>query len=163
MNSEETPTAAFVLSLIAGVLILAGGTASMMMGAFMSGWGVWGGMMGGGMMPWWSGFGLALGAVGIAIGVLVIIAALMLNSRPLQHVTWGTLILVLSIVSVVGGWGGFGIGLILGVIGGALAISWKPSPARLPPQPGARFCSQCGGELPAGAKFCPQCGKAASQ
>jgi hypothetical protein len=49
----------------------------------------------------------------------------MLYRNPLQKKAWGIIVLVLSIISIVTG-GGFIIGLILGVIGGALSLSWKP-------------------------------------
>jgi hypothetical protein len=55
----------------------------------------------------------------------VIIGAFMLNTRPLEHVTWGTLVLVFSAVSLISMRGWF-IGAVLGIIGGAFAISWKP-------------------------------------
>jgi Family of unknown function (DUF6114) len=51
----------------------------------------------------------------------------MLNSKPEEHSTWGTLILIFSVLSIFGGaMGGFGVGLILGLIGGVLALTWKP-------------------------------------
>jgi hypothetical protein len=125
----EKPTAAFVLSLVAGVLIALGGAVSSvfmgMMGLYSGGWR---GMMGGyGMMGWpvW-GFGVAFGITGLVVGVIVIIGAIMLDSRPQEHRTWGVIILVFSILSILGGMGGFGLGLILGIIGGALAIGWTP-------------------------------------
>ncbi|MFQ5998323.1 MAG: DUF6114 domain-containing protein, partial [Candidatus Bathyarchaeia archaeon] len=45
--------------------------------------------------------------------------------NPAQNKAWGVIILVLSIISIVIG-GGFAIGFILGIIGGALAIAWHP-------------------------------------
>lgn len=98
------------------------------------GTGIWGcgGMMGGyhGMMgnlgmP--SGFMGGLSVIGVISGILVIIGAIMLNASPVEHTAWGTIILVFSIISFLG-MGGFFIGAILGIIGGALAISWRPTP-----------------------------------
>ncbi len=61
-------------------------------------------------------------------GAIVIISAVILNSKPEQHSTWGTLIVIFSVLSVFGSaMGGFAIGLILGLIGGILAITWKPA------------------------------------
>ena len=52
----------------------------------------------------------------------------MLNNKPDQHSTWGILIIVFSVLSIFGSaMGGFGIGLILGLIGGILALTWKPT------------------------------------
>ncbi len=73
-----------------------------------------------------SGLGL-IGIVGIVFGLIVIVSAIMLNIRPEQHMTWGALIAVFSILSLFGGAGGFFVGLILGLIGGILAITWKPA------------------------------------
>ncbi len=134
MSSQVIPVAAFVLSLIGGVLILIGGIVSSMwfmyggygMGGMMGGFG---GMMGGyqGMM---GGFGVPFGfmgglwLIGLVAGTLVIIGALMLNARPAEHTAWGTIILVFSIISFIG-MGGFFIGAILGIAGGAMALSWR--------------------------------------
>ncbi|NIN53601.1 MAG: DUF4064 domain-containing protein [Nitrososphaeria archaeon] len=165
MKAEEKPTTAFILSLIAGILILLGGIVSLVFTAFMTRiFGGWPEMMRGmmrdewsGMMGWWAGLGAVLSIIGLASGVIVIYAAAMLNSKPEQHTAWGTLILVFSILSVVGAWAGFGVGLILGIVGGALALSWKPT--AIPPTPTARFCVHCGQSMPQDAGFCPHCGK----
>lgn len=168
LSIQEKPTTAFVLSLISGILILIGGVSSLVFTTLMVGtFGPAMGMMGPGMMwggwgwGWWSGLGIGLSIVGVAFGVIVTYSAIMLNSNPSQHATWGTLILVFSVLSFIGAWAGFGVGLILGIIGGALALSWKPAPATLPtpPQPAGRFCTQCGRAAPADAKFCSHCGK----
>lgn len=126
MTQQEKPTTAFILSLIAGVFIILGGGMMSMLGyGFMGmmsrygGFGGWNGMMG-------PGFGM-MRILGLVFGVIVIISALMLNSKPQEHTTWGTLILVFSVLSIFGSaMSGFGIGLILGIIGGILAITWKP-------------------------------------
>ena len=49
----------------------------------------------------------------------------MLRSRPVNRKMWGIIVVVFSIPSVLSG-GGFVIGFILGIIGGALALSAKP-------------------------------------
>jgi len=95
--------------------------------------GPWCGMMGGGGLwyswrPWlfMPMFSIGLGIFGLISGIIVVISSIMLNSEPENHVKWGTLILIFSVLSIFGGMGGYGIGLILGVIGGLLAITWKP-------------------------------------
>jgi len=146
MTAVEKPSIAFILSLIGGIFILLGGGAMAMMGSWRSsyysnygnygygmmggyGYGGWGGMMspGFGMMGGLGyGFGL-VGVLGLIFGAIVTISALMLNSKPQQHSTWGTLIIIFSVLSIFGSMmAGFGIGLILGLIGGILAITWKP-------------------------------------
>lgn len=135
MSETEKPTAAFILSLLGGIFILIGGGAMSMLGSLMGNYG-FGGMMGGygrwsGMMgPAFGMMGLAfgvMGLVGLVFGAIVIISAIMLNKKPQEHTTWGTLIIIFSAVSIfTGAMGGFGIGLILGLIGGILAVTWKP-------------------------------------
>jgi hypothetical protein len=130
MTNEERPTAAFILSLVAGVFIILGGGMMSLFGYGFMGMmgrnGSWGGMMGRGFGMMGFAFGM-MGFLGLIFGVIVIISALMLNSKPQEHTTWGTLILIFSVISIFGSaMGGFGIGLILGIIGGILAITWKP-------------------------------------
>lgn len=132
MTNVERPTAAFVLSLIGGIFILLGGGMMSMLGygfrGMMSSYGGWGYGM---MRPGFGMMGLAFGVMGIlglVFGVIVIISAIMLNSKPQEHTTWGTLIVIFSVLSIVGSaMGGFGIGLVLGLVGGVLAITWKPT------------------------------------
>jgi hypothetical protein len=132
VTNVERPTAAFVLSLIGGIFILLGGGMMSMLGyefrGMMSSYGGWGYGM---MKPSFGMMGLAFGAMGIlglVFGVIVIISAIMLNSKPQEHTTWGTLIVIFSVLSIVGSaMGGFGIGLVLGLVGGVLAITWKPT------------------------------------
>jgi len=136
MSTIEKPTAPFILSLIAGVLIIAGGGTGMMWAS--SGMPMYGGMMGGmmdGMMGGWQGMmgGMGFGGflsimtiLGVISGVIVLIGSVMLYSQPAQVQTWGTIILVFSIISLFG-MGGFFIGAVLGFVGGILAITWKPT------------------------------------
>jgi hypothetical protein len=138
MTEVERPTAAFVLSLIAGIFIVLGGGMRSMMGSFFGpyGYGIMGGYGGFGMMGYgYSGYGYGptsglgfglFGVLGLVFGVIVIVSAIMLNSRPMEHSTWGVLIVIFSVLSIFGGAiGGLGVGLILGVVGGVLAITWK--------------------------------------
>jgi len=68
-----------------------------------------------------------MGIVGVLAGIIVILAAVMLVKRPKKRSTWGSLIILFSLFSIYGAvMGGFGIGLVLGLIGGILAVTWKP-------------------------------------
>jgi Family of unknown function (DUF6114) len=142
MTKVEKPSLAFVLSLIGGILILLGGGMRLMIGSFefpgpygfgmMGGFRGWGGMMGYGYPGY--GYGLMgglgfrlFGILGLIFGAIVVISAIMLNSKPQEHITWGILIAIFSVLSIFGGMGGFGIGLVLGLIGGVLAVIWKPT------------------------------------
>ena len=89
MGKNEKPNTAITLSIIAGVLILISATQSLMFsvtGEFSK----WPGIIGHGwmgmMMHGWTGFGTVFGIVGVVIGIIVILSALMLNSRPKKHV-----------------------------------------------------------------------------
>jgi Family of unknown function (DUF6114)/zinc-ribbon domain len=114
----EKPTAAFVLSLIGGIFILLGGGLIAAIGASFFGS--------------LAAAALVLGVIGLAFGILILVGAIMLYTHPEQHVTWGVIILVFSILSIFTSLGGFLVGLILGIIGGALAISWKPRAVPFP-------------------------------
>ena len=136
MSLHGMPGIAYVLSLTAGSLMLIGGALSTtwfvsdgfdahgMMGGFddmmnshqtmMNGFGVASSFMGG------------LFFVGLLSGIVVIVGALMLNARPAEHMTWGALILAFSVISFLG-MGGFYIGALLGIAGGAIALSWRPT------------------------------------
>ena len=61
---------------------------------------------------------------GFISGIIVLISAFMLKSKPAESTTWGILIIVFSIFSFFG-MGGFVIGAILGIIGGAFALSYN--------------------------------------
>lgn len=125
MSETAKPVAAFVVSLVAGVLILVGGLFGVV--GWMAwgwvwggGWGMMGPMMGRWMPMWLSTFSV----LGLVSGIVIVASALMLQNRPSEAKTWGTLILVFSVVSLFG-MGGFIIGAILGIIGGILALTWK--------------------------------------
>ena len=128
----EKPTAAFVLSLIAGVLILLGGI-----------FGAIAGIIGGAMigvipgLGWLGGLIVILGFLGLIFGIIVIVGAVMINSGERDRVKTGSIVvLIFSILSLfVGGTGGFIIGFILGLIGGILGLTWKPTEEAAPPPP----------------------------
>ena len=121
MSQNEKPTKAFALSLIAGILILTNAASV----ATAATWFPW-------IIPTLPGSSgndttilYSVAAVGLVCGVLVLFGAMMLRNRPANKKAWGIVIVVFSIPSVVTG-GGFIIGFILGIIGGASALSWKP-------------------------------------
>ena len=91
-----------------------------MMGRYLSSPGF--GMMGG----YGYGFGGLLGLAGIVFGIVVIVSSVMLYNKPSEHSKWGLLILIFSVLSIFGSaMAGLGVGLILGVIGGIFALTWK--------------------------------------
>jgi hypothetical protein len=125
--AEEKPTAAFVLSLIGGIFILIASILSMIITVF--------GLLGSafsfilffGMI---GGLLIILGIVGFIFAILVIIGTAMINSGVPHGVrTGGIPVLIFSILSLLTSGGGFFIGFILGLVGGILALVWKPSKA----------------------------------
>jgi hypothetical protein len=124
IQRTEQPTAAFVLSLLAGLWMLAAGG---MMGGFgwggmMAGWrGMGGWMWGRGgtreVGVWWSWFG-------VFAGIVVLVGAVMLYVKPEQRRSWGLVILVASALNFLLGMMGLLAGT-LGVIGGVLALATK--------------------------------------
>jgi len=136
MSAETRAVAPFVLSLVGGVFILLGAIVTSIftfgsptivgsMSSSMSG------MMGGmndrmamGMMGVYSIFSI----IGLASGALVILGAVMLYSRPFEKDLWGAVIIAFSTLGILGGMGGFMVGLVLGIVGGTLALAWNPTP-----------------------------------
>lgn len=157
MTSQEKPTAAFILSLIGGII-----------GLIVSFFLLW---IYGATPYYYEQYMGADVVLGLWIGfcsLLVVIGAIMMNQSPEKARTWGIIVLIFSVI---------GLGSILGLIGGILAIVWKPSVQMPPPsqpyapyQPTAsytpqypqqitRICPQCGRVLTQDVKFCPYCGK----
>jgi len=104
MSEPGIVTAAVVISVVAGILIVLAG-----------------------VYKTTGGIGLVLGVVS---GILVLISAVMLKIRPGEGARglrvccrmWGSMILIFSILSLFGVSLGGSIGGILGIIGGALAL-----------------------------------------
>ncbi|HEV2121002.1 MAG TPA: DUF4064 domain-containing protein [Candidatus Bathyarchaeia archaeon] len=126
----DKPTAAMVLSLIGGIFVILGGAFIAFVGSLVSSFGYLanGGSSGGAAVT-------AFGVVGIIMGLIMIVGSFMLYSKPTNAKMWGIIILILSILSWVTAVGGLVIGFILGLIGGILAIMYKPSTASATPPP----------------------------
>jgi hypothetical protein len=65
-----------------------------------------------------------MGAFGLVSGAIVLISSVMLLTNSSQRRVWGALILVFSALSFFGT-GGFIIGAVLGIVGGALTLLWR--------------------------------------
>ena len=119
----------FILSLIGGILIFVSSAISTVWFAFGSspfGYGDFWGMMGGfhSMIGFNNEYLLSFSVLGLVCGVIVVIGSFLLNLRPLEHATWGVIVLIFSAVSFVS-MGGWFLGAALGVAGGALSIAWR--------------------------------------
>jgi len=117
MSQSEKPTGAFKLSLIAGILILIN---TALVGAATT-WFPW-------LIPTLPGSTTndptilyTLTTAVLIFGALVLFGATMLDKKPANKKAWGIIIIVFSILSYLTA-GGFIIGSMLGIIGGALAL-----------------------------------------
>jgi hypothetical protein len=106
----------FIVSLIAGILILINSIAFFALADFIASLGD--------MLPFFvDGIFETLGAVGAIIALVVIVGGFLIY-MPGKETIGGIMVIIFSIVSIVIG-GGFLIGLILGIIGGILGLTKK--------------------------------------
>jgi len=124
----EKPTAAFALSLIGGIFILIGGLVIAAIGGVFL------------FLPVAGAAIVAIGVFGLICGILTILGAVWINSGERGKVRNGAiLVLIFSILSWIGGAGGFFIGFLLGLIGAILGLTWNPptteSAVKPPPPP----------------------------
>ncbi|PDM39133.1 MULTISPECIES: DUF6114 domain-containing protein [unclassified Geobacillus] len=63
---------------------------------------------------------------GFFFGGMVLLMAVMSYVMPKLSTIFGVIAIFTSVLSIMGALGGFLIGTILGIIGGALCIAWKP-------------------------------------
>jgi hypothetical protein len=125
----EKPTAAFVLSLIGGIIYLLTGLIIAAASAFIGSLASFAGLAAVGIAV------AAVGAVGLISGIIMIVGAVMMNSSEKSKVRTGAiLVLVLTIIGALFTVGGFVIGFILALIGSILGLTWKPT-APMPPPP----------------------------
>jgi hypothetical protein len=138
MEASQGPTTSYILSLIGGLIVLLYSLFSLVMFALYGPyWGGIGGWMTGMMGSYHDFMGIygasteflaAISILGLVSGVVMVIGAAMLRAHPKEHTMWGTVIIVFSAISFLG-MGGFFIGALLGIIGGAFAISYRPRAA----------------------------------
>jgi hypothetical protein len=77
------------------------------------------------------------GVFGVLIGALLIVAGIVLWVNPAHRVFYGIAGIVLGILSFpASNLGGFFLGMLLAILGGALAFAWTPAPLA-PPEPPA--------------------------
>jgi hypothetical protein len=101
----------FILAVIGGVLVLIEGIIIAVAGPLVM---VTGGDLGLGVLI----FGMAV----IILGLVMLWLALGLRQNPARHVAFGAGLIIVSVIALVLAGGGFVIGSIMGIIGGAWAI-----------------------------------------
>jgi len=150
------PVAAFVLSVIGGGFIFAGGLLVLYLFILVPS------TLGSGTI-----FGVSAGfapLLGLVSGPAIMILATLFYREPEHGAVYGTMTIALSVVSYVSALGGLFVGLIMGLIGGVLILVWRPSPPQmgyhptLAPYPAYRTCPRCGRAVVADARFCSYCG-----
>lgn len=172
------PRAGYWLSVIGGGLIALVGLAQMVTGVVLP-------RSFEDLLPGHTGFVLVVGAVGVAVGLGIVLLGVRLRSSPGTSRLTGTLIVVLALASYFG-YGGLFLGLVLAFIGGVAAMGWRPPavprtmyglpgynapirqipgglpweasrPPSTPPGVPPRICSSCGATNPPTATSCGQC------
>lgn len=134
MESNQGLTAAYALSLAGGVIVLITGIVGLLwFGSGGPAWTGFGGWMRS-MMQGYHGFGgggqyglfSVVSILGLISGGVMTSGAILLRNRPRDSIIWGVLVLVFALVSFAD-MGGYFIGAILGIVGGALALSYRAS------------------------------------
>jgi zinc-ribbon domain/Family of unknown function (DUF6114) len=144
--------AAFVVSLIAGALILAGGLVVLHLYLIVASSGSVVGT------NWFTSM------LGLGLGPAIMALAILFYRTPVHPAVYGSLIIVLSLASWFTLLGALFAGLTLGVVGGILTVAWRPAVVptayypTMTPYPTYRMCPQCGRTVVADARFCSYCG-----
>jgi hypothetical protein len=122
LNANNYPKAALFLSAFGGMLMFFEGLAAIFFRSLYYGINedLWAGL------SW-----VLIGIILLFIGSIIAGAAMTLLLKPELRKTAGASIIIFSIVGLLFG-GGWILGSVLGIIGGLLAIIWKPKPDQKP-------------------------------
>ena len=95
MNVQHKPSAAYAISLVAGIFIILIDVIALIIFSIgmwtpAFGWDPWGWHSDG----WWLAIVVPLLAVGLVFGIIITIAAAKLRSKPAKHETWGIVIII---------------------------------------------------------------------
>ncbi len=131
--SAQDRAPAYAISLLAGILTFIGGLAKASTSGiikYTASGATFNNFVGNSVRS--TNFGLAVSSAKISAvililsGILVLVSAVVMSFRSHQYAAWGTIILVFSVVGLFAG-GNFltGVGSVLGIIGGLLAITYR--------------------------------------
>lgn len=129
--NQEYPRTASIIALAGGIVITLGGVLFLAVSALVlpnvgyTNINVPPGLSASAIPGLVSGFVGLMGAFGLVSGAIVLTSSVMLLANSGQARTWSVLILVFSVLSFIG-MGGFIVGAVLGIVGGALVLRWKP-------------------------------------
>ena len=107
------PVAAGILTVLGGLFILVGGAVVALVGGIVSAF---------------LGFFSSLWLIGLLIGALICLVGLLMIAVPSAHGVWGALAIIFALVSLPFALGGFLVGFLLAIVGGVLALHWRPPP-----------------------------------
>ena len=115
-NGTGRAIAGFIISLIAGFLMLIGAVLFAFIAGFIE-------LLGGVIPSFITDLFTGIASIGVIFAILVIIGAILIYI-PGYRTIGSILVIIFSILNIITG-GGFFIGLILGIIGGILGLAKK--------------------------------------
>jgi hypothetical protein len=138
--SAQDRAPAYAISLLAGILTFIGGLAKASTSGiikYTASGATFNNFVGNSVRS--TNFGLAVSSAKISAvililsGILVLVSAVVMSFRSHQYAVWGTIILVFSVVGLFAG-GNFltGVGSVLGIIGGLLAVTYRTVSRSMP-------------------------------
>lgn len=104
------PVVAAVLTFLSGLFVIVGGLVFALVGTVLA----------------LLGHGSVVFLLGLVVGLLLLLDAALMIAAPRAHLLWGGLAIALAVVSIAVAFGGFLVGLVLGLLGGFLALRWRP-------------------------------------
>jgi hypothetical protein len=116
-REEPRPVAAAVLVAVGGLLVVVEGLLTVELGSALEAFTL--GLLGGSYV--------VQGTIVAFIGVFLFGFAFLIHGEPHHHFANGIVVLLLVVLSLVVGYGGFYLGAFLAGIGGLLAVAWTPS------------------------------------
>jgi len=138
--SAQDRAPAYAISLLAGILTFIGGLAKASTSGiikYTASGATFNNLVGNSVRS--SNFGLAVASARISAvllilsGVLVLVSAVVMSFRSHQYPAWGTIIVVFSVVGLFAGGNLItGMGSVLGIIGGLLAITYRTTARPVP-------------------------------